>query len=469
MKPFALFIGLLAGSGVVVCTIAAAGLLPDSGAKRIASDAGSSDSYGDAVAIDGDYAIVGAALNSENGGLSGAAYILERDAAGAWGEVLRVLPSDGELGDFFGFSVALHDETAIIGAEQDNGPAGINQGSAYVYIRNGAGIWEFQEKLISADGSGLDLFGFAVAIDVDTALVTCMRDDDGQPNAGSVYVYVRDGLGVWSFQDKLLASDGATSDAFGGSLALLGDDAAAGAPRTDDLGEDSGSVYVYERDGLGDWSEVVELTADDGAAGDLFGIGVALVGDLLAVGSPFNDENGSDSGAVYLFERDGLGDWMQTDKLMSGVGAADQLFGSSVSISGGVLAIGASGDAGAQAGSGAVYLFELSGGSWTQVDRVIASDGETNDAFGGAIGVDGQCLLVGAGDDDDGGLDAGAVYFFDLCLPDINGDGVVDTADLGALIGAFGSADAASDLYDDGIVDTADLGALIAAFGSACP
>ena len=462
----------LATASLVVapsCVVVAA-LFVDSGSKRTASDADNGDGFGRMVAIDGSYAVVGASFNTPNGILSGAAYIFERGVDGQWAEALRVIPDDGMSGDFFGFSVGIDGETAIIGAEQDDGMIGSNEGSAYVYVRDVGGVWALEQKIQAPDASALDLFGFAVAVDADTALVTCMRDDDVIVDSGSVYVFVRDGGGVWSFQDKLLASNAAAMVGFGVSIDVVGDDAVVGAPQSDGAGVGFGSVYVYQRDGFGGWSEVVELGAVDGADGDQFGSSVAMVDGLIVVGAPMHDANGADAGAVYVFERNGMGQWSPSAKLMADVGVAGQLFGSSVSISGGLIVVGARDDDGAVAGAGAVYLFEPDGGGWTQADRLVAADGGVNDRFGIGVGVDGGSLIVGASGDDDGGLNAGAVYFFDLCVPDINKDGIVDTADLGLLLGVFGAVGAnVADLNGDLVVDTADLGLLLGAFGQACP
>ena len=119
-------------------------------------------------------------------------------------------------------------------------------------------------------------------------------------------------------ESKLTASDGAASDYFGGSVSVSGDYAVIGADWDDDNGNNSGSAYVFERDGAGNWSEVQKLTASDGAAGDEFGWSVSISGDYLVIGAYADDDNGSSSGSAYVFERDGFGNWsevLEADRL----------------------------------------------------------------------------------------------------------------------------------------------------------
>ena len=213
---------------------------------------------------------------------------------GVWSEQQKLTASDAVSGDVFGISVSIDGDTAVIGAwgDDDNGS---NSGSAYVYVRSN-GVWTEQQKLTASDGATGDRFGYSVSIDGDTAVIGARYDDDNGSNSGSAYVYVRTN-GVWSELQKLTASDGAGDDQFGYSVSIDGDTAVIGARYDDDNGSNSGSAYVYVRSN-GVWSELQKLTASDGAAEDQFGYSVSIDGDTAVIGAYADD---SSSGSAYVF------------------------------------------------------------------------------------------------------------------------------------------------------------------------
>ena len=210
------------------------------------------------------------------------------------GEVAKLLASDGATSDSFGYSVAISGDTAIIGAYGDDAN-GADSGSGYVYRYNGA-EWIQTANLTASDGAAGDFFGYSVAIDDNIALVGAY--DDNGSNSGSAYVF-RFNAPSWVQEAKLTASDGAAGDSFGVSVALNDDTAIIGAHRDDDNGADSGSAYVYRYNGV-EWIEA-KLTASDGAAGDSFGYSVAISGEAAIIGAWDDDDNGSGSGSAYLF------------------------------------------------------------------------------------------------------------------------------------------------------------------------
>jgi hypothetical protein len=204
----------------------------------------------------------------------------------------------------------------------------------------------------------------------------------------------------WGQVKKVVASDAAADDGFGLSLAIGGDTLVVGAPLDDDVASGSGVVYVFQRDaGGGDnWGEVKKLVAADAASGDEFGFSVAIHGDTIAVGAPFDDDAGSETGSVYIFERDlGGGDnWGQAKKLTADDATASDQLGYAVSISMNTLIAGAPGSG---EGTGSAYLFErgLGGaGNWGQVTRLRAGDAEIGGEFGFAVSIDQDTTLVGA-------------------------------------------------------------------------
>ncbi len=176
-----------------------------------------------------------------------------------------------------------------------------NQGSVYIYKRYGA-IWLAEQKLLAFDGASGDLFGVAVALGSDTLVVGAKSDDIGANSTqGSAYVYVNNGAG-WTLQQKLTASDGAQDEAFGTAVALSGDTLAVSAYLTDNgTFGDLGSVYVFERSGAV-WTEKEKITGGDSADWDVFGKPIALDGDTVMVASSWDDINtNEDQGSVYVF------------------------------------------------------------------------------------------------------------------------------------------------------------------------
>lgn len=326
-------------------------------------------------------------------------------------EGVKLLADDGAEGDSFGFSVAVSSDTAIIGAfKDDDAVAGLDMGSAYVFTRAGD-LWRQQAKLMASDGAANDTFGGNVAISGDTAVIGAIRHDDQGDNSGSAYVFTRSG-GAWSQQAKLIATDTVEGDAFGQSLALAGDIVVIGAPHDDDMGDGAGSVYVFTRSGTV-WSQQAKLTAADGAAGDVFGISVALSGNTILVGADLNDEKAVDAGAVYVFTRSGDG-WSQQAKLTASDGAETDIFGVRVALSGDTAIISARRDdddvMGVDAGS--AYIFVRTGTTWRQQAKLTASDGAADDRFGRSVALAGDVAVIGAMFQDDNGENSGSAYVF---------------------------------------------------------
>ncbi|MEP4052501.1 MAG: FG-GAP repeat protein [Litorimonas sp.] len=322
----------------------------------------------------------------------------------------KILASDGAPDDFFGFSVAISGDTALVGAlSDDDDLSGPDAGSAYVFTRSGYG-WKQQAKLTAFDGSPNDTFGGNVALFGDTAVIGASRRDDKGEDSGSAYVFVRSGT-TWAYQAKIMASDGAQGDAFGQSVTLLGDTLVVGAPRDDDKGEDSGSAYVFTRTGS-TWSQQAKLTAADGAAGDVFGISVAKSGDTILVGADLNDEIDNNAGAAYVYTRSG-NSWTQQAKLTASDGGEIDIFGVRVALSGDTALISARRDdtvKGVDAGS--AYVFTRIGTSWSQQAKLTAPDGDADDRFGRSVALAGDTAVIGAMFQDDKGDNSGSAYMF---------------------------------------------------------
>ena len=266
-------------------------------AKLLAADGAVDDAFGVSIAIDGNTAVIGAPQDKDKGIYSGSVYVYTRDVSGAWTQQAKLLANDGAAYDRFGYSVSISSDTVLIGACGDDGYSG----STYVFTRDVGGTWTQQAKLLAADGAPGDYFGYSVAISGDTALIGADRDDSKGKLSGSAYVFTRDIGGTWTQQAKLFAADGAPYDLFSYSVAISGDTVLIGAYGDDDKGNASGSAYVFTRDVSGTWTQQAKLLAADGAANDGFGYSVAISGDTVLIGAYGDDDKGSDSGSVYVF------------------------------------------------------------------------------------------------------------------------------------------------------------------------
>jgi hypothetical protein len=365
-------------------------------AQLTAGDGGAEDYFGYSVAIAGDTALVGAALDTVGSNNSqGSAYVFTRSGT-TWSQQAKLTASDGAAGDNFGYSVAIAGDTALVGAFYDDVGANTDQGSAYVFHRSGT-TWSQQAKLTAGDGAANDDFGYSVAIAGETALVGAPYDTVGaNPYQGSAYVFTRSGT-TWSQQARLTAGDGAASDNFGCSVAIAGETALVGA-RYDDVGAntDQGSAYVFTRSGT-TWSQQARLTAGDGANGDWFGCSVAIAGDTALVGAFYDDVGATtNQGSAYAFTRSGT-TWSQQAKLTAADGAANDFFGVSVAIAGETALVGAPYDTvGANTYQGSAYVFTRSGTTWSQQAQLTAGDGANGDWFGYSVAIAGDTALAGA-------------------------------------------------------------------------
>lgn len=274
--------------------------------KLIASGAQDGDEFGTSVAISGDYAIVGAQYEDSGGTSSGAAYVFYRDQGGAdnWGEVAKLTASDAALGDLFGRSVAIDGDYAVVGAYSEDG-AGTDRGAVYIFDRNSS--WGEVKKLTASDFQDSDQFGVSVAIDGDYVVVGAIGEDGGGTDHGAAYVFNRNqgGTDNWGEVIKLTASDADDFDAMGCSVAISGDYVVVGAFYEDGSGGNNrGAAYIFGRNSGGQdiWGQVMKIFSSDAEDGDNFGFSVDIDGDYVIVGVPYEEIIGSsDRGAVYIF------------------------------------------------------------------------------------------------------------------------------------------------------------------------
>jgi hypothetical protein len=326
-------------------------------ATLVPEDGGADELFGWSVALDDGLGLVGAkGVGRPDTEYPGAAYAFSGQD-GAWQQTATLVPDDAVGGDEVGCSVTLTDDTALIGAADTDTAAGNKAGAAYVFERHGD-RWQEAATLTPADAASAQQFGRSVAIEANTAVITAPNDSDRQGvGEGAAYMFERTD-GEWVEQQRLAPDDEMTWEVFGATLALAEETAVMGSPN-DDIGDalSSGSVWVYERTGDG-WNLETRLVASDSDDEDLFGSGVAVADDTIVVGAMGNeDPNGRYGGSVYLFERTG-GTWRQQEKLAPDDGGSDAQFGRTVTLSDGTILIGADKAADKGAATGAAYVYE---------------------------------------------------------------------------------------------------------------
>jgi len=383
--------------------------------KLVAPDAAPGDLFGYAVAIDGNVALVGAPRDDSDSGSGfdhGSAYVYRTEDSGVtWDFQAKLLAPDLMPVDRFGTSVDINGNFAVLGAYLDDDQGG-ESGSAYVYRTGDGGAgWSFQAKLTAPDGASSDWFGWSVGLDGNLAIVGARFDDDRGFRGGSAYIYrTEDGGTTWPFQAKLVASDGASGDEFGFSVDISGNFAIVGAIANDAAGRDSGSAYIYRtEDGGNTWPFEAKLVAPDAVSAELFGIGVAIDGNFAIVGARFDDSDSGSAfgtGSAYVYRKeDGGATWAFESKMIASDAMANDQFGISVGIDGSSAIVGAWGDDDQGTDSGSAYIFHKDGNlcskGFTNLEETVCCD-ESCDTCGGC-----DCAFQGFG------MQSGA----DFCCP----------------------------------------------------
>jgi len=443
-------------------------------AKLVADDAEPRRAFGKSAAISGHVAIIGSPWVSSPPAV-GSAYIFER-IGGNWTQVVQLEAGDTIPYDGFGDAVALVANVAVVGAPADD-VYGATSGSAYIFRFDGD-EWVKEAKLIPDDGHANDFFGAALAIEGNTIVV-------GAPWRGAAYVFEGAADDTWLQVAKLLPSDPPYWE-FGLAVAVSGHVIVVGSNNDDDLGNWSGSAYVFERSTDGVWERVAKLFGHDTGGFDSFGQSVSVSGDTILVGAPGAEGHAPSSGAAYVFEREADAVWSEVAKLIADDGEISEYFGGSAALSGGVAVIGARWDDPQGFDSGSAYIFvRRPEATWTQVAKIWADDGDEDDFFGDAVAVDESIAVIGAWKDEPNGYNSGSAYIFAVgpdgdgdgvmdaceCPGDLNHDWIVDYLDVLVLLEDWGctAGDCPGDCDGDGDTDQADLGLLLANWGTVCP
>ena len=347
--------------------------------------------------------------------------------------------SDGERNGAFGASVAVDDAAVVVGAPKHNVGSKSNAGAAYVFTEVD-GVWSGPIELTAgSDGAENDWFGYSVAVEGNVAVIGAYQHDtNDNADAGAAYVFIRDPLtGVWSEPVKLIADDGAENDWFGYSVAVDGETIVVGARWHNGK---AGAAYVFARNSMTRvWGndpepgethrvETAKLTASDGGAFNYFGHSVAVDGETIVIGAPGYNAN---TGVSYVFARNSMTRvWgndpepgethrVETAKLTASNGHADDGFGNSVAVDGNTAVVGAQQDDG-ERGSAYVFTEPTGDGGWadnTEMARLAASDSELGDHFGNSVAVRGGSIVVGAytadiDPEDKDDARSGAAYLF---------------------------------------------------------
>lgn len=359
--------------------------------QLVASDGSFGDQFGYSVDIFGSVIVVGAPQANGNG----AVYVYRTDGLGGYTEQI-IAASDGAGNDFFGTSVAV-DETGrvLVGARgDDDGVA--DSGSAYLYTTAGGTTTE--QKLTASDVDNSAGFGWSVAIRDDSLVVGAPHDSDSGYQSGAVYLYADDGAGGF-FEQKLSAVSPAANDRLGYAVATEAGTVVAGAPGDNDSGTNAGSVTMFRTTSSGIVPTL--LNAPDATAADEFGSSVSISNGRVAVGAPRADVQTVNDGAVYVFVITDLSAAYRV--FAADVAVANQFFGFSVALENEQLAVGAIGDSDRGTKAGAVYLYNLTvdrtcDGMPVTVDL---NRGEQPTEFDDVIlGTTGDDLIRGLGGDD---------------------------------------------------------------------
>ena len=398
------------------------------------SDVEGNASFGTAVALDGNTAIIGA--YSYDGSCNGtdincgAAYVFT-GSGNNWMLQQKITADDPTQNSNFGWSVALNGDTAVVGAYGDDiscSGTEVDCGSAYVYTRQGS-TWTQQKKLVADDANQQDYFGRSIGLDGDTLVIGAYQDDGTcfktDLNCGAAYIYTRTGT-KWLLQQKLFAEDADASDEFGWSVALNGETVVIGAKNDDGSCRDTslscGASYVFVRTGSL-WMQQQKLVAEDASSHSLFGHSVSVNGDTAVIGAKSDDYscngNGFDCGAAYIFTRSS-NSWTQQQKIVAEDSDSYDYFGNSVTLDGDTVLVGAPNDdeicSGGSENCGAAYVFVRSGNVWAQQQKIMVEDAGKNDLFGTTVALNGDTVVIGSPSVDGSctgtEINCGAAYVF---------------------------------------------------------
>lgn len=355
--------------------------------------------FGATLRMDDNTLVVGSIWDDQRGSNAGAAFVFSKEPGQLWSQEAKLTASDASRSAYFGSSVDVSGNYAVVGASGVNG----RTGAAYIFERLN-GSWVQRARLLPSGNEARGVFGSVVAIDGDWAVVGAPDHfrNSGPARTGAVYVFQRNGTS-WAMQAKIYASDAQSVNYFGSSVDILGNRIVVGSAGINSLG---GAVYLFRRDGA-TWVQEQKIIPGDRLPGDGFGWSVSLSGTRLAIGAPFDDIDSRNQGSVRIYRRSG-NNWSLESSVSSAGHQTSEHFGFSLHLNDPELLVGAPGDGG---GQGSAYLFDRDeSGRWRQQVKYVPPVIDRRAAFGRSVGLGGQDILIGASSADGGAVRSGAVF-----------------------------------------------------------
>ena len=385
------------------------------------------DHFGYSVAVRPQVAVVGAYGHGGKG--AAVVFSLHNPPGGgsnalSWDETQKLTASDASDNAYFGYSVAMNNYTIIVGAYRSQQQKLAGAGAVYIFERNKRGKYVQTHKLTSFVPTGHEYFGCAVASDGYFTLVGAYGNNDGGrgTNAGVVYVFSnRVNENTYTDSARLYASDASSYDLFGSAVALDHYVAVVGAHGDDDVaGTASGSAYVYRyNDKSMTWQQESKLKGSDASDYDYFGFSVAVYDGVVIVGAYLADGYSASSGAAYVFTYGSHGEgimkvvgWYQSAKISPADGKPSTYFGYSVSLYKSTAIIGAYGDSLVASGAGSAYVYGRGYKDKWEIEHKMYSSSSEYDAFGCAVSIYEDLVIIGADMGDGEVTDSGTAYIF---------------------------------------------------------
>lgn len=373
-------------------------------------DGVANDNFSFSVDIKGDILVIGSPQSDSQLANSGAVYVYSRMEDDSWRFLQKLTANDKGTADRFGEDVAVNDNYIAVSAVHDN-DHGDNSGSVYIFKRDQNSNWVQVNKIVPSDGAFGDNFGSSIEMDNNYLIVGADHDDESTGNCGSAYIY---SIPTWELMDKITASDADASDFFGVSVAVAGNVALVGAFEDDQNGGNAGAAYIFTLEN-GKWVQKKKLVAFDGITSDIFGYRVAASDTVLVVSALYDDDGGSATGSVYLYEKNIDGEWVFSAKLTASDKKSNDFFGESLAVEKDTVVVGARlKDSLTGADTGGAYVYEKIDGSWTETHIIESFDPVASDQLGKDVGFSNNLVVAGSWYDDDQGASSGSALLIDI-------------------------------------------------------
>ncbi len=471
-RPLATALALLTSMAPAATS---AGATPTQIAKLLPAETVPEHEFARSLDLSGEVAVIGAPFDDELGADAGAVFVY-RNISGEWTQEAKLFASDGVEDDEFGTAVTISGNRIVVTAIRAF-RLDVGVGMVYTFEFDGAD-WIETNRFNPSLPTGQRRLGTSLSLDGDVLAVSIFLDlDPLTPTTSAAILYHWNGSS-WS-PEHIINQSAFLSNEFtsGPAIAVDGQVAVIGDYRNSDLGGSSGAVTVLRRNN-GVWSEEATLHGSTTLPQEQFGWSVDIDGDTIVVGT--EETSNYYHRFVYVFRRDGAG-WTKEAELMAGAEAfaepfpLDDAFGYKVAISGDTIISCDRHNFVDESQpftvfKGATYIYQRTGTAWAMDQRFLIDEGDAFERFGTIIVIEGATALIGNNRSANEATAPSAAFLVSLCGTDINNDGIIDSADLGLLIAAYGIAsEGPTDINNDGITDTADLGMLIADFGTPCP